>query len=164
MVNQSADSELFRSLLGCFATGVTLATTVDSAGHPCGMTASAVSAVSVEPPLLLICVNREATFHAALGSQRGFALNVLATGQEAIAEAFASGVDDPFAGMSYRVGPAQLPLVDGAVAHIICAPWGAHAAGDHTVFFGKVTDGRVFEGRPLVHYKSRYTTTLESGH
>ena len=76
----------------------------------------------------------------------------------------ASGVDDPFAGMSYRVGPAQLPLVDGAVAHIICEPWGAHPAGDHTVFFGKVTDGRVFEGRPLVHYKSRYTTTLESGH
>ena len=128
------------------------------------MTASAVAAVSVQPPLLLICVNREATFHAALGSRRGFALNVLATGQEAISEAFARGVDDPFAGMTYHVGPAQLPLVDGAVAHIICAPWGTHAAGDHTVFFGKVTDGRVFEGRPLVHYRSRYTTTLESGH
>jgi flavin reductase (DIM6/NTAB) family NADH-FMN oxidoreductase RutF len=128
------------------------------------MTVSAVSAVSLQPPLILICVNREATFHAALDSKRGFALNVLATGQEAISEAFASGVDDPFATMNYRMGPAQLPLVDGAVAHIICAPWGTHAAGDHTVFFGKVTDGSVFEGRPLVHYRSRYTTTLESGH
>ena len=164
MIDRSADSELFRSLLGCFATGVTVATTIDSSGSPCGMTASAVSAVSVQPPLLLICVNREASFHTALSSQRGFALNVLATGQEAVSEAFASGVDDPFAGMSYRVGLAQLPLLDGAVAHIICAPWGAHAAGDHTVFLGKVTDGRVFEGRPLVHYRSRYTTTLESGH
>ena len=161
MVDRSADSELFRLLLGCFATGITVATTVDSAGRPWGMTASAVAAVSVQPPLLLICVNRKASFHAALGSKRGFALNVLATGQEAISESFASSGEDPFATVAFQAGPSKLPLVDGAVAHIVCAPWGAYEAGDHTVFFGEVIDGRVFDGRPLVHYRSRYTTTLE---
>lgn len=162
MKDPPADAELFRTLLSCFATGVTVATTVDSDGRPCGMTASAVSAVSLEPPLLLICVNHEAKFHGVLGMGAGFALNVLAAGQEEISQTFASVADDPFATVEYWINEEQLPLLEGAVAHIVCAPWGAYEAGDHTVFFGRVTGGKVFERPPLVHYKSRYTTSQDS--
>lgn len=161
MVDEQADPDLYRSLLGCFATGVMLATTLDTEGRPRGMTASAVSAVSLEPPLLLICVNREANFHAALGSEVGFVLNVLAADQEAISQTFASETEDPFATVPFRLGNAGLPLVDGVVAHIVCAPWGTFEAGDHTVFFGKVTGGESFPRPPLVHHRSHYTTTLE---
>ncbi len=161
MVDEHADPDLYRSLLGCFATGVTLATTLDTEGRACGMTASAVSAVSLEPPLLLICVNREANFHAALGSEVGFVLNVLAADQEAISHTFSTDIEDPFATVPFRLGDAGLPLVDGAVAHIVCAPWGSFEAGDHTVFFGRVTGGESFRRPPLVHHGGRYTTTLE---
>ena len=162
MVDDHADPDINRSLLGCFATGVTLATTLDTEGHPRGMTASAISAVSLEPPLLLICVNREANFHTALGSGAGFVLNVLAADQKAISQTFACETeDDPFAAVPFRLGNAGLPLVDGAVAHIVCAPWGTFEAGDHTVFFGKVTGGESFPRPPLVHHRSRYTTTRE---
>ena len=161
MVDEHADLNLYRSLLGCFTTGVTLATTLDAEGRACGMTASAVSAVSLEPPLLLICVNREANFHAALGSEVGFVLNVLAADQEAISLTFAADSEDPFATVAFRLGEAGLPLVDGAVAHIVCAPWGSFEAGDHTVFFGRVTGGESFRQPPLVHHRGRYTTTLE---
>ena len=163
MVDEHADPNLYRSLLGCFATGVTLATTLDAEGRACGMTASAVSAVSLEPPLLLICVNREANFHAALGSGVGFALNVLAADQEAISQTFATDIEDPFATVPFRLGDAGLPLVDGALAHIVCAPWGSFEAGDHTVFFGRVTGGESFPRPPLVHHRGRYTTTQGPG-
>lgn len=161
MVDEHADPDLYRSLLGCFATGVTLATTLDAEGRAYGMTASAVSAVSLEPPLLLICVNREANFHAALGSEVGFVLNVLAADQEAISQTFSTDIEDPFAAVPFRLGEAGLPLVDGAAAHIVCAPWGSFEAGDHTVFFGRVTGGESFRRPPLVHHRGHYTTTLE---
>ncbi len=161
MVDEHTDPDLYRSLLGCFATGVTLATTLDTEGRPCGMTASAISAVSLEPPLLLICVNREANFHAALESEVGFVINVLAADQEAISQTFAADIEDPFATVPFRLGDAGLPLVDGAAAHIVCAPWGSFEAGDHTVFFGRVTGGESFPRPPLIHHRGSYRKTLE---
>lgn len=152
-------SDRFRSLMSCFATGVTVATTVDADGKPWGMTASAVTSVSLEPPLLLICVDREAKFHAALHGGTGFALNVLAADQETLSRTFAGSLDDPFASADYRIGPDGFPLLAGVVAHIACSPWGTFEAGDHTVFFGEVSGGEIFEGLPLLHYRSKYTTS-----
>ncbi len=159
MVTPPADAHLFRQLLSCFATGVTVATTLDGDECPCGMTASAVSSVSLEPPLLLICVNQDAKFHTAMGAATGFALNVLAADQEEVSRVFASEVDDPFAEVDHYRGPDGLPLIPGTVAHILCAPGGTYEAGDHTIFFGLVTGGEVFQSPPLLHYRSRYTTT-----
>lgn len=152
-------TEQFRSLLSCFATGVTVATTVDGDGKPWGMTASAVASVSLEPPLLLICVDREAKFHAAVDGAAGFALNVLAANQEEVSRTFASRIENPFASADYRIGPDGFPLLAGVVAHIICASWGTFEAGDHTVFFGRVSGGQTFDAMPLIHYRSEYTTT-----
>jgi flavin reductase (DIM6/NTAB) family NADH-FMN oxidoreductase RutF len=157
--NQRADGELFRTLLGCFATGVTVATTLDADGRDTGMTASAVAAVSLDPPLLLICVDRDAKFHAAVEACRGFALNILAEDQEDVSQRFADPAADPFDAVECNRSSGGLPLLDGVVAQIVCTPWGSYEAGDHTVFFAVVQEGETFNRLPLLHYRSRYTTT-----
>ncbi len=157
------DSQEFKSLLGCFATGVTVATTLDAGGGRSGMTASAVAAVSLDPPLLLLCVDRNATFHAAVEAGRGFALNVLASDQERISKIFADSCGDAFAEVEFASEDGGFPLLHGVVAHIQCALWGSHQAGDHTVFFGTVTGGQIFDRAPLLHYRGRYTTVESDG-
>lgn len=153
----------FRQLMSRFATGVTVVTALDPAGKPAGMTVSALASVSLDPPLLSICVDRKADLHPVLSQTRAFAVNVLAADQEAISRQFAATGADRFAGVRYRAGPWDLPLIEGAVAHIWCERWGEHPAGDHTVFFGLVTGGRTFDRPPLVHYRSGYTTTRGPG-
>jgi flavin reductase (DIM6/NTAB) family NADH-FMN oxidoreductase RutF len=157
-VSQPVDPQRYRALLARFATGVTVATTVDAEGKDWGMTASAVAAVSLDPPLLLLCVDRDANFHAAMAAGRGFALNILAAGQEHISRIFASTADDPFAEVDFHKGSDGYALLEGVVAHIVCTLWGTHEAGDHSVFFGTVTGGRTFDRPPLLHFRSMYTT------
>ncbi len=160
--SRSAGTTDFRQLLSCLASGITVVTTRDEDGRRAGMTASAVSAASLNPPLLLVCVQKAATFHRALLAGRGFALNILARDQQSLSERFASSLADPFAGVPYTEGTMGLPLLSGVVTYIICAPWGHHEVGDHTVFIGEVSGGKVFERAPLVHYRSSYTTTRDS--
>ena len=140
-----------------------MATTLDTDGGAYGMTASAVAAVSLEPPLLLICVDRDAKFHAAVGAGLGFALNVLASDQEQLSQIFASSATDPFSKVESHRASGGFPLLDGVVAHIICAAWGSHEAGDHTIFFGTVIEGEIFDRPPLLHYRSQYTTIRPDG-
>ena len=153
------DTEQYRHLLSRFPTGVTVATTIDRRGTPHGMTASAVASVSLEPPILLVCVDHSADFHAALSTARTFALSVLAHGQENLSRRFAEERTDRFDGVPIVTGPDGLPLIEGAVAHILCERSESHEAGDHTVFFGRVTGGSIFDHKPLVHFRSGYTTT-----
>lgn len=149
----------YRDIISRFSTGVTVATTVDQKGKPHGMTASAVASVSLQPPIVLVCVDHAADFHAALSAAKGFALSVLASDQEHLSRRFAEDPPDRFAGVPFAAGTDGLPLLEGAVAHVICEPWGTHEAGDHTVFFGLVTGGTVFDRPPLVHFRGGYTTT-----
>ncbi len=146
----------FRELLGRFATGVTVITTVDAAGMPAGMTASAVSAVSLEPPLLLVCVNRATEFCEILSRSSRFAVNVLAEEQEDLSRRFAAEGIDRFAGVSYRICSAGVPILDGAVAHICCEVEETKGAGDHVVFFGRVVGGEVTDRWPLLHFRGSY--------
>jgi flavin reductase (DIM6/NTAB) family NADH-FMN oxidoreductase RutF len=154
----SVSSNEYRELMGRFATGVTVVTAVDAAGDPGGMTASAVSGVSLDPPLLLVCVNHDDPFHAALSQAPWFAINVLASDQEAMSRRFAGAYAARFSNAPYRKGPEGLPLLNGAVAHLLCERWQVIPAGDHTIFLGRVTGGSVFEQRPLLHYRGRYTS------
>lgn len=156
-----ADPVQFRQLLGRFATGVTVVTTLDPQGRPAGMTASSVSSVSLQPPLLLVCVGHQADFHPIICAAPRFAINVLAADQEHLSRHFATANGDRFAGVRYRKGPHDIPLLEGVVAHLLCDRWGQHEAGDHTVFFGLVTGGETFDRPPLLYFRSGYTSTSE---
>lgn len=152
---KGVDAAQFRALLGRFATGVTVVTARDARG-PIGMTASSVASVSLNPPLLLVCVDRAHEMYAALESSRRFVLNILAADQEALSRRFAGDATDRFDGVGYRDNEQGLPVLDGVLAHIECEKTNAVPAGDHGIFIGLVTGGRVTDRQPLLYYRGGY--------
>src|SRR5881628_156588 len=118
------DPAQFRQLLSRFATGVTVVTTRDPAGRPVGMTASSVASVSLEPPLVLVSVDRKNDMYPALQAAKRFVLNVLAADQEAISRRFAAEHPNRFDGVGYTENEDGLPLLDGVLATIACEKHG----------------------------------------
>jgi flavin reductase (DIM6/NTAB) family NADH-FMN oxidoreductase RutF len=153
---KAVDPALFRRLLGSFATGVAVVTARDGAGRPAGMTASAIASVSLEPPLLLVCVWQDSDFHGVLAEAAQFGLSVLADDQEAVSRRFASEVGDRFDGVPWSAHGTGVPLLDGAAAHIVCRRLDGIPAGDHTIFLGEVQAGSVFDRTPLLHVRGAY--------
>ena len=156
MTMRGVEPPQFRQLLGRFATGVTVITARDPSGAPVGMTASSVASVSLEPPLLLVSVDRAHDMHAALEAGQHFVLNVLAADQEALSRRFAGDEEDRFDGVGYKENRQGVPVLDGALASIECVKQTAVPAGDHTVFIGLVTGGAVTDRRPLLYYRGGY--------
>jgi flavin reductase (DIM6/NTAB) family NADH-FMN oxidoreductase RutF len=155
--NQDVAPPLFRQLMGRFATGVTVITTTSpDDGGPRGMTASSVASVSLVPPLLSVCVEREAVLHDLLIQSPIFAVNILAEQQEEISRRFAGPQTASFDGVGYRVSDRGLVLLDGAVAHIECRRVATHAAGDHTILLGGVMGGAAYDVRPLLYFRGGY--------
>ena len=146
----------FRSALGHFAAGVTVVTTRDGDGHPAGLTASAFTSVSLDPPLVLVCVDRQAVSHPTFDAHGWFAVNVLGRHQEALSHRFAASGGDKFEGLLFREGRARLPLLDGAIATLECRLVDRHEAGDHTIFVGQVEEATVTGGPPLVYFQGDY--------
>jgi len=162
MTMRGVEPPQFRQLLGRFATGVTIVTARDPSGGPVGMTASSVASVSLDPPLLLVCVDRTHDMHAALAAGEHFVLNVLAADQEALSRRFAGDEENRFDGVGYKENRQGIPVLDGALASIECVKQTAVPAGDHTVFFGLVTGGSVTDRRPLLYYRGGYAS-LQGG-
>lgn len=135
------DSRLLRRAFGAFATGVTVVTIGGPAPH--GMTANAFTSLSLDPPLLLICIDRDAIMHRSLATARSFGVSVLAAHQEAIARYFADRWrplgQAQFDRVEWLPGPlTSAPLIDGALAHFECDLWRTYDGGDHTIFIGKL--------------------------
>jgi flavin reductase (DIM6/NTAB) family NADH-FMN oxidoreductase RutF len=149
------DAPNFRQLLGRFATGVAVLTTRGVDGEPTGTTVNTLTSVSLSPPLVLICLDRQHDSHAALSGAECFALNILANDQEELSRRFAAE-DRHFQGVGYRLSDSSVPLLDGALAYIECELEKQVEAGDHTVFFGRVVGGEVAERRPLLYYRGGY--------
>ena len=156
MSHAGVDSAQFRECLGRFATGVTIVTVERSDGRPVGMTANSVASVSLEPPLLSVCVDRQAELHDLILASPGFAVNVLESGQEALARRFADPHEDRFEGIGYHSGPRGEILLGGAIAYIGCQRYAQYPGGDHTIVVGLVTSGSTAEGRPLLYYRGGY--------
>jgi flavin reductase (DIM6/NTAB) family NADH-FMN oxidoreductase RutF len=151
------DPPEFRQLLGRFATGVTVLTALDAEGRPHGMTASSLSSVSLEPPLVLLSIEKAAAMHPVLLSVPRFVVNILAAGQETLSRRFARQEMDRFDGIGYSTSVDGVPVLDGTLAHIECERWALHDAGDHTILVGRVTGGRAGDGRPLCYFRGGYT-------
>lgn len=150
------DPQTFRHLLGSFATGITVLTTLDESGQPIGMTASAVAAVSLDPPLLLVCIGKHSSCHDILLATDAFVLNVLAEGQEELSDQFATDATDRFRNIADSTGSEDLPLLEGVAAHIVCRTWKHVNAGDHTIFLGSVIRGTAHDRAPLLHFRGAY--------
>jgi flavin reductase (DIM6/NTAB) family NADH-FMN oxidoreductase RutF len=150
------DPSHFRQLLGRFATGVSVLTVVTPEGRLLGMTANSFASVSLHPPLISVCVDREAEMHDAIVATPEFVVNVLASPQEALARRFADEHEDRFEGIGYRLSPEGLILLDGALAHIECERYAEYPGGDHTMVLGRVTGGATSDARPLLYYRGGY--------
>lgn len=152
----SVDPDTFRSLLGRFASGVTVVTVADDAGRDYGITITAFTSLSLEPPLVLFCVDHAASAHAALRAAVVFAVNVLSETQEPLARHFAAVLPDRFGGIGYTRGLTGAALLDDVVAHLECRKRDELEGGDHTIFIGEVESGTIRAERPLLYYRGGY--------
>lgn len=146
----------FRKVLGHFASGVTIITTCDADARPTGLTASAFSSVSLDPPLVLICVDHKSQSHPHIKERGCFAVNILSAEQQAISRKFASSRLDKFDGVPHTISDLTLPLIDGAIAQLECTTVSVHVEGDHTIFVGRVERARVASGEPLLYFCGQY--------
>ncbi len=156
----AVDPDTFRATLGRFASGVTVLTAVDAEGRDHGMTVSAFCSLSLEPPLVLACVDRRAGMHDLFAEGTPFVVNVLAAGQEALSRRFATGeLGDRFAGVGYQRAAGGAALLDGVLAWLDCRVAARHDGGDHTVVVGAVGEAGVNDARrPLLYYRSGYAS------
>ena len=152
------DPDSFRSVLGRFASGITIVTAIDADGRDVGMTVSAFSSVSLFPPLVQICVDRSASMFDTLRLHaKGFGVNILGSEQEALSRRFAA--EDSmhrFDGVGYSRGDSGLVLLEDALAHVECRMFACYDAGDHMLFVGEVEHASARDARPLLYYRGGY--------
>jgi crotonobetainyl-CoA:carnitine CoA-transferase CaiB-like acyl-CoA transferase/flavin reductase (DIM6/NTAB) family NADH-FMN oxidoreductase RutF len=150
------DPRALRNAFGAFATGVTVLTTRQTDGTPRGFTANSFTSVSLDPPLLLVCLAKTAHSCATFMTAGHFAVNVLAEHQKAISGLFAGRAADKFDQCAWTPGLQDVPLIDGALAHFACARERLVDAGDHILLIGRVIDFATSDGDPLGYFRGNY--------
>jgi flavin reductase (DIM6/NTAB) family NADH-FMN oxidoreductase RutF len=146
----------FRAALSRFPSGITVVTSCDSAGDPHGITVSAFCSVSLEPPLVLACIEKTTGSHEAINETNIFAVNILGAGQDEVSERFSLPSSDKFAGVDLRTGNGGVPLLTDALVVLECRLRSAYDGGDHTIFVGEVDDVAIKDGNPLVYFHGLY--------
>lgn len=150
------DPDTFRAVLGRFATGVTVVTAVDAAGRDHGMTVSAFASLSLDPPLVLVCVDHEASMHPLLNEATHFAVNILASDQEALSRRFSHKDPNRFDGVGYTRGRSGAAILDDVLAWLECRVAARHPGGDHTLVIGQVETAEARAEKPLLYYRGGY--------
>lgn len=153
------DNREFRNAVGCFATGITVITTLDADGAPVGITANSFSSLSLDPPLVLFCLDIGSSSFEAFHRNRHFAVNVLGEAQEELSSNFAQSNVDKWDGVAYETWETGCPVLDGCLANLECDIDSVIEGGDHVIIVGKVVRMRYDEeasGRPLLYYRGRY--------
>ncbi len=152
--------EEFKRAAGSFTTGVTVVTTRDPEGDLRGFTANSFTSVSLDPPLVLVCLHRRAPSLHAFQPGRGFAVNVLADDQEWMSQRFGRRSDNKFEGVPHQLGSSGAPIIDGCIAHIECTLETSYDGGDHVILLGRVRNVATNDGSPLIFHRSRYLRAL----
>jgi flavin reductase (DIM6/NTAB) family NADH-FMN oxidoreductase RutF len=146
-----------RQTLGSFATGVAVATTLDAAGNPKGFTANSFTSVSLDPPLVLVCVDRAASCYPAFAGASHFGINILCEAQQHISRTFASKSPDKFADMPWISGITGSPIFPDSTAWLDCELHDRVEAGDHLIVIGRVLSfGHSPAKRPLGYHRGSY--------
>ncbi len=157
----SIDQTEFRQTLSQFVSGVTVVTT-GLHGQSYGTTVSSFCALSLHPPLVLVCLGHQSASNALIRATSTFAVNILAEGEEWIAQQFASREADKFANVAYHHATLGIPLLSNALATLECRLVTEYAGGDHTIFLGEVVSlQRSPEKKPLVYFHSQYAHIME---
>jgi flavin reductase (DIM6/NTAB) family NADH-FMN oxidoreductase RutF len=155
------DERQFRDALAQYATGVTIVAACGSAGRFVGFTANSFNSVSLDPPLVVWNLARRSASLPAFEHAERYAVNVLSAGQVDLARRFSRPHADRFAGVDYRIGWSEAPLIAGCVAWLECRHHARHRAGDHMLFVGEVMTVERAPGQGLVFHHGRYGTTTQ---
>jgi flavin reductase (DIM6/NTAB) family NADH-FMN oxidoreductase RutF len=150
------DPDLFRSVLGRFASSVTVLSARDAKGVDHGMTVSAFASLSLNPPLVLACIDKIASIYPTLRETDIVGISILAEGQEACSRRFAEQDTDRFDDQEIQRGQLGVALLKGALAHLECRIVARHDGGDHTIFVASVEHAVAHNGRPLLYYRGGY--------
>jgi len=160
MTTTSLTTKEFRKAMGQFATGVTVITVEREPGAVFGMTANAFTSVSLNPMLILICVDEKAKILPMLHDKKRFGMSVLKQHQQAVSEYFAQSQQDPEAeqrlALHYRWTSAGVPVLEDTSLQLSCSVVAAHVAGDHTIFVAQVEEAGIQGGEPLLFFRGEY--------
>jgi len=151
----------FRGACSRFATGVTIVTSLRSDGAPVGMTVSSFTSVSLEPPLVLVCLHERCSILQDLVQTGRFGLNILASHQQGLSARFADQVKDRFQGLDWRHGSSGVPLLSDVLATMECDVDRAYSCADHQILIGRVSTMSSHDGAPLVRFSSTYHSLIE---
>ena len=151
------DARTLRDALGCFATGVTVVTCLGAAGEPAGLTVNSFTSVSLDPPLLLVCLAKRAASAAALIQASHFAVNVLQTGQQPASIRFSTRDEDRFGATPWECGEAGAPILTESLGVFECERHAVHDGGDHHILIGQVVKAS-FDASldPLLYFRGKY--------
>jgi len=153
----SFDDRTFRKALGCFSTGVTVVTTLTPDGLPVGVTVSSFTSLSLQPPLVMFCLDSKNSFLEAFKASGHFAVNVLRHEQRELSIRFASRLQDRWKGVAFDTATSGAPVLPGCLAHFECSTIDMREGGDHVIFIGRVDRLEHSEaGQPLIYYRGTY--------
>ncbi|MEE8332804.1 MAG: flavin reductase family protein [Alphaproteobacteria bacterium] len=155
----SIDPREFRNTVGCFATGITVITTVDESGGPVGFTANSFTSLSLDPPLVLFCLDRKVTSFGAFAAKRPFAVNILSSAQTDVSQRFATTGPEKWEGVAFESWETGSPILPDCLANLDCTIESVHEGGDHVIVIGRVVALNRAEAAPgaLLYYNGRYT-------
>jgi len=153
------DDAQFKLALSHFASGVTVVTT-EHEGRKYGMTVASFASLSLHPPLVLVCIEKNVKSHDAISAAGKFGVSILAKEQAEVSGRFASKSDDKFTGAPVREGEIGVPLIENALTTLECQVAQELPGGDHTIFVGEVVAAHVREGEPLLYFRSGYREIL----
>jgi flavin reductase (DIM6/NTAB) family NADH-FMN oxidoreductase RutF len=149
-------SDKFRQVMGHFATGITVVTTLDRSGKPYGLTVNSFTSVSLDPVLVLVCLDNKLSGLQSFVESKHFGVSMLSDSQEDISRLFAKKDSDRPPNI-YFDGQLGMPLLRNSIAIMECEVVAKHPAGDHTIFVGRVEHAEVLEAaKPLLYFRGRY--------
>lgn len=155
------DSKVQRKIMGRFATGVTVVTTAGPAGRG-GLTANAVASLSLDPPLVLVAVDKRAGSHAEIKDNGCYAINILALEHEEVSKRFATPGPKDFSGYTWKADVTGAPILEGALGYLDCKLYQVLPGGDHDIFVGAIVGGNFREdGQPLLYHSGKYHRLAE---
>ena len=149
----------FRDTVGCFATGITIITTIDADGSPIGLTANSFSSLSLDPPLVLFCLDRKVASFDAFKAGGNFAVNILSTGQQDVSNRFAKSGPEKWDGVTFDTWGTGSPILPGCLANMECNVSSISEGGDHVIVIGEVVqmERASADAMPLLYYRGSYS-------